>query len=89
MADQIRDDGAMTEPQMSRADHLAWSKQRALWELEPRGGGIPAAISSIAQDFASHPGLADHPAQTMITMLAFSGNLSTPAQVREFVEGIG
>jgi hypothetical protein len=45
-------------------------------------------VSSIAQDFASHPDLADHPALTMMTMLAFSGNLSTPAQVREFIDGI-
>jgi len=74
---------------MSRANHLAWSKQRALWELEPRGGGVSAAVASIVQDFASHPDLADHPARTMMTMLAFSGNLSTPAQAREFVEGIG
>ena len=79
----------MAEPQMSRADHLTWAKQRALWELEPRGGGVPAAISSIAQDFASHPDLADHPACALVTLLAVTGNLSTTQQVREFVEGIG
>jgi len=73
---------------MSRAGHLAWAKQRALGELEPRGGGVPAALASIAQDFASHPDLADHPARTMMMMLALGGNLSTPAQAREFIEGI-
>ena len=78
----------MTEPQMSRADHLAWAKERALWEMEPSGGGVPAAVASIVQDFASHPDLVDHPAQTMMTMLAFSGKLSTRTRVREFVEGI-
>ena len=78
----------MTEPQMSRADHLAWAKQRALWELEPRGGGVPSAVASIVQDLASHWDLTDHPARTLLMLLAFSGNLNTPAQVREFVEGI-
>lgn len=77
------------EPQMSRANHLTWAKQRALWELEPGGGGVPAAISSIVQDFATHPDLADHPARTMMTLLALSGNLSTTQQAREFIEGIG
>jgi hypothetical protein len=78
-----------TEPQMSRANHLAWAKQRALWELEPGGGGVATAISSIVQDFATHPDLADHPARTMMTLLALSGNLSTTQQAREFIEGIG
>jgi len=78
----------MTESQMSRADHIIWAKQRALRELESGGGGVAAVISSIVQDFASHPDLANHPAQTMMTVLAFSGNLSTRTRVREFVEGI-
>ena len=77
------------EPQMSRVNHLAWAKQRALWELEPRGGGVSTAISSIVQDFATHPDLADHPARIMMTLLALSGNLSTTQQAREFIEGIG
>jgi hypothetical protein len=49
---------------MSRVNHLAWAKQRALWELEPGGGGVVTAISSIVQDLATHPDLTDHPALT-------------------------
>jgi hypothetical protein len=69
---------------MNREEHLAWSKQRALDEL-PNPATV---IASIQSDLRKHPELESHMGLELMMLLAMSGHLSTPYQVKEFIEGL-
>ena len=70
----------------SRAEHLAWCKQRALAYVD---AGDPAgALASLNSDLRKHPGTADHSGLELGVMLAMAGHLSTAAQMREWIEGL-
>lgn len=71
---------------MTRNEHLAWAKDRALAELDG-GGGLPAAMASIQSDLRKHPDLRDHSGLELMAMLAFGGHLSSAREVREFIGG--
>lgn len=74
---------------MNRDERVEWTKQRALAELEPPGGGgVVAAIASVQSDLGKHPETQGHTAIELMMMLAMGGHLSTPIQVREFIDGI-
>jgi hypothetical protein len=72
----------------TRADHIAWVKERALAELGPGGGGPTVALNSLAVDLMGHPETADHDAIMLGTMEAMSGRLGTDAQMRDWIDGI-
>lgn len=76
----------------SRAEHVAWVKQRALAELEQGTGPLQTritnALSSLAVDLIGRPETAGHDAVMLGTMLAMSGHLQTEQQMREWIEGI-
>jgi hypothetical protein len=71
----------------TRAEHLAWAKQRALAYLER--GDIQNAFASIASDLGKHSETRGHAALELGMMLLVSGvDLRTPAEMRKFIEGI-
>ncbi len=71
---------------MTRAEHLAWCKQRAL-EYADRGD-VSQAIASMTSDLGKHPETEDHGGILLMTMMAMSGHLKTPGEVREFIDGL-
>lgn len=67
-------------------EHLLWSKERARAYLD--AGEPPVqAFSSMISDLRNHPDTADHPGITLGFMLAMSGSMQTPGEVRAFVDG--
>jgi hypothetical protein len=72
---------------MTRAEHITWTKTRAL--NQPGGpNAIPNAITSFQTDLTKHPETVEHTAIARAGMLAFGGHLQTTSEVREFIEGI-
>jgi hypothetical protein len=74
---------------MDRSQHIDWTKQRALAELNAGGPmAIANAIASFGSDLRKHPDTERHGAIELGGMLALGGHLQTDAQVREFIDGI-
>jgi hypothetical protein len=66
----------------TRAEHVRWCKERAIFELEHGGPGDAAA--SLCSDFGKHP------ETQMLSQLALIGALShstDAAAMRRFIEG--
>lgn len=72
----------MTE---TRAEHLAWCKERALQYVDE--GDLTNAYASMASDMGKHEETRDHPAIGLGMMLMVTGDLSTPDEMRKFIEG--
>ena len=70
---------------MNRAEHLAWSKERALQYVEM--GDIPQASASMGSDLRKHPELADHGGLMLMMMELLAGTIKTPDQMRQCIEG--
>lgn len=70
---------------MTRAEHLAWAKQRALEYVER--GDLKNAVVSMASDLTKHPETKDHPGLQLGMMMLMAGHLSSPQAMREFIEG--
>jgi hypothetical protein len=70
---------------MTRDEHLAWAKQRAL-EYADRGE-VAYAMSSLTSDLGKHPETAGHSGVELMGMLAMSGEFNRPGRLREFIEG--
>jgi hypothetical protein len=70
---------------VSRAEHLAWCKQRAL-ECADRGE-VAYAMSSLISDLGKHPETAGHSGIELMTMLAMTGEFERPGELRKFIEG--
>ena len=70
---------------MTRAEHLAWAKERAL-EYADRGE-VAYALSSLTSDQGKHPETAGHSGLELMRMLAMAGHLKTPRKLRDFIEG--
>lgn len=73
---------------MTRADHIAWTRQRALAELDGTLAGRANALASLTSDLSKHPDTAGHCAAPLAVLLAVGGHLDTDEQVREHIEGI-
>lgn len=71
---------------MTRAEHVAWVKQRALVELD--AGSVVNALASLQSDLRKHPETARHDGIELSMRLAMAGRLGNERQVREFIEGI-
>lgn len=69
----------------TRADHLAWCKERALTYVEL--GDLSQAYASMASDLGKHPKTEGHVAIQLGMMMLMGGLLSTPDQMRRFIEG--
>lgn len=74
-----------TETQISRAEHLAWCKQRALEYVD--AGDTANAFASMGSDLGRHPETADHLGIQLGMSLLVSGHLNRPDQMRKFIEG--
>jgi hypothetical protein len=70
---------------MTRTEHLAWCKQRALEYVDV--GDIQGAFSSMASDMNKHPETADSQVQVLGMSLLMSGHLETPQQMRDWING--
>jgi hypothetical protein len=70
---------------MSRAEHLAWAKRRALEYVNH--GEVREAFASISSDLGKHPETEGHPGIMLGLMQMMGGMLSTPQQMRAFIEG--
>jgi hypothetical protein len=75
----------MSETKTSRADHLAWCKQRAL-ECVDRGD-VQGAFASMASDLNKHKGTANHIGLQLGLLQMMGGMLSTRDEMRRFIEG--
>ena len=75
---------AFSEDTMTRAEHLAWAKQRALEYLPDDLNG---AYSSFISDMGKHSQLRDHSAIKLGHQLLFGGFLGTTAEMRNWIEG--
>lgn len=71
---------------MSRAEHLAWCKQRALAYLDGEGN-VGDAFASMASDLQKHPATANHRGMEIGLGLMMIGQLSTVHAMREFING--
>lgn len=69
----------------SRSEHLKWCKQRAN-ECINRND-MAGAFASFCSDMGKHPETSGHKALEMGTMLLVGGHLSTPHQMKEWVDG--
>jgi hypothetical protein len=73
----------------TRAEHVEWTKTRALLELDAGGpDAIRNAIASVQSDLGKHSATEEHSAILLMGVLAFGGELRTEHEVREFIEGI-
>tara|TARA_B100001741_G_C16485536_1_gene567053 strand:- start:454 stop:690 length:237 start_codon:yes stop_codon:yes gene_type:complete len=74
----------------TRAEHLAWCKQRAHAELEGSedSNALSNAWNSIASDLTKHPETTDHVAIELGTMLRAAGQLKTKIEMANFIDGI-
>lgn len=70
---------------MTRAEHLAWCKQRALAYCD--SGDLPQAYTSLASDLGKHPETMGHSGIMIGAMLLFSGELMSDYAMRRFIEG--
>ncbi len=70
---------------VTRAEHLAWCKKRALEYVN--AGDVNQAYASMASDLGKHPETANHGAISLGMMMLMSGHLSSPMKMREFING--
>jgi len=70
---------------MERKAHLQWCKDRANEYVE--NGDLQQAFASFTRDMGEHPETANHVALQMGMMLLLNGSLSTPSQMREWING--
>jgi hypothetical protein len=69
-----------------RSQHLAWCKKRAL-EYIDKEGDTTNAFASMMSDLGKHPETSSHAAIQLGVMLMMGGMLSTPHEMRRFIEG--
>lgn len=70
---------------MERKEHLQWCKDRALEYVEV--GDVKNAWASMASDLQKHDETKEHPAINLGMMMMIGGQLSTPREMRDFIEG--
>ena len=75
----------MSLAERTRADHLAWCKQRALELVDT--GDLQGAFASMVSDCNIHPKTKDHPGAGLGMMMMMGGHLSTESEMRRFIEG--
>jgi len=69
---------------MTRAEHLAWAKKRALEYVEL--GDLPNAVVSMVSDLGKHPGF-QNPGTRMACSLGLLEIAHGPEAVRHWIEG--
>lgn len=69
----------------TRAEHLAWAKERAL-NLVQRGE-LQEAFFSMVSDLGKHSGTEGHIGLELGGRLLYAGHLSTAGEMRRWIEG--
>lgn len=69
----------------TRAEHLAWCKQRALEYVDR--GELNEGFASMSSDLDKHPETANHAGSKLGIMMLLSGQLKTAPEMRRFIEG--
>lgn len=69
----------------TRAEHLAWCKDRAL-EYADRGD-MANAVASLLSDLRKHPETENHAGAQLMAMMVMSGQFERPGELRKFIEG--
>ena len=69
----------------TRAQHLAWCKQRALEYVD--AGDVQGAFNSMASDMRKHPDTANTDIQMLGLGLMMNGHLDSPDRMRRWIEG--
>lgn len=72
-----------TEP--TRAEHLAWCKQRALEYCE--ADDMAQAWASMASDMSKHDETRNHAALELGMMMLMVGQISTSQEMAQFIRG--
>ena len=70
---------------MTRGEHLAWCKQRALEYCDR--GDLSDAFASMASDLGKHPETKNHSGIQLGMMMVMAGQLDTPEKMRNFING--
>jgi hypothetical protein len=70
---------------MTRQEHLAWAKERALEYLDQ--GNPAGALASMVSDLRKHLELQDHPGIPVGFMTMLCDGLNTDDAVRHWIEG--
>lgn len=70
---------------MSRAEHLAWCKERALQYLD--SGDTSNAYASMASDLGKHDETVNHPGIQLGMMMLMGGQLNGVDAMRKFING--
>jgi hypothetical protein len=70
---------------ITRAEHLAWCKQRALEYVD--AGDLQNAFNSMASDMSKHPETNNPDLQDVGLMLLLAGDLDTPEKMRAWING--
>lgn len=70
---------------MTRAEHLAWCKKRALEYVD--ADDLNQAWASMASDLRKHDETQNHAAIELGMMMLFNGQLGTADAMRKFIEG--
>jgi len=70
---------------MTRAEHLAWAKERALEYADT--GDVSNAIASMGSDLNKHPETKGHSGIELMFMMASAGQFDRPGELRKFIEG--
>src|SRR5712671_5011437 len=70
---------------VTRQEHLDWAKQRALEYVDR--GELAQAFASIVSDLSKHDETSGHLGIELGASLLFSGFLSTPEAMKEFIMG--
>ncbi len=73
------------KPTMTRAEHIAWCKQRANEYIEM--GDVPGAFASMASDLNKHPETTGHIGIQLGMMQMMGGMLTRLPEMRRFIDG--
>lgn len=74
-----------TTIETSRAEHLAWCKERALEYCDT--GDLNQAYASMVSDLRKHPETEKHAAIELGMMMLMGGHLNSQMEMRKFIEG--
>ena len=74
---------------MTRQEHLAWCKERALGYLDANSKyfSVQDAYTSMVSDLRKHPETENHVAIELGMMQLIGGHLNSPEKMRHFIEG--
>lgn len=70
---------------MTRAEHLAWCKKRALEYVDR--GDCAQAFASMCSDLGKHPETVDHIGMKLGMLQMMQGRFGRAADMRRFIEG--